>query len=135
MKKLQYKFTNLKKAYARLIEVSSLSDGNNDIIRDSLIQRFEFTYELKHKTQQDFFNYSDITLEVTFPQMIYKKSYSNNLIDDEQLWIRLLEDKNATWHLYSEDAANDIANRIVSDYVDAIDCLIQKLNNLTEIEK
>ena len=81
MKKLQYKFTNLKKAYARLIEVSSLSDGNNDIIRDSLIQRFEFTYELKHKTQQDFFNYSDITLEV---------------IDDEQLWIRLLEDKNAT---------------------------------------
>ena len=96
MKKLQYKFTNLKKAYARLIEVSSLSDGNNDIIRDSLIQRFEFTYELKHKTQQDFFKYSDITLEVTFPQMIYKKSYSNNLIDDEQLWIRLLEDKNAT---------------------------------------
>ena len=62
----------------------------------SLIQRFEFTYELTHKTHQDFFNYSDITLEVTFPQMIYKKSYSNNLIDDEQLWIRLLEDKNAT---------------------------------------
>ncbi|WP_394806283.1 HI0074 family nucleotidyltransferase substrate-binding subunit [Turicibacter sanguinis] len=62
----------------------------------SLIQRFEFTYELTHKTQQDFFKYSDITLEVTFPQMIFKKSYSNNLIDDEQLWIRLLEDKNAT---------------------------------------
>ena len=34
-----------------------------------------------------------------------------------------------------KDAANDIANRIVSDYVEAIDCLIQKLNNLTEIEK
>ena len=135
MRSVEFKYINLKKAYLRLKEVSDMYDGKNDIIRDSLIQRFEFTYELTHKTQQDFFKYSDITLEVTFPQMIYKKSYSNNLIDDEQLWIRLLEDKNATWHLYSEDAANDIANRIVSDYVEAIDCLIQKLNNLTEIEK
>ena len=96
MRSVEFKYINLKKAYLRLKEVSDMYDGKNDIIRDSLIQRFEFTYELKHKTQQDFFNYSDITLEVTFPQMIYKKSYSNNLIDDEQLWIRLLEDKNAT---------------------------------------
>lgn len=131
--KNNYHFRYLKKAYNRLNEVASLYDGKNDIIRDSLIQRFEFTYEPTHKTLQDFFKYSRITLEVTFPRMIYKKAYRNNLIDDEKLWIKLLEDRNATSHLYSEEAANEIAHRIVSQYVDAVGLLIEKLDKLIEI--
>lgn len=47
MKKLEYKFKNLKKAYARLNEVATLYDGKNDIIRDSLIQRFEWGPQAK----------------------------------------------------------------------------------------
>jgi len=34
-----------------------LYDGKNDIIRDSLIQRLEFTYELTNKTLIEFMNY------------------------------------------------------------------------------
>ena len=49
MRSVEFKYMNLKKAYLRLKEVSDLYDGSNDIIRDSLIQRFEFTYELTHK--------------------------------------------------------------------------------------
>ena len=50
MRNVEFKYMNLKKAYSKLKEVSDIYDGNNDIIRDSLIQRFEFTYELTHKT-------------------------------------------------------------------------------------
>lgn len=85
MRKIQYKFTNLKKAYQRLVEVANLYDGKNEIIRDSLIQRFEFTYELTHKTLQEFFKYSGITMENSFPRMIYKKAYANHLIDNDKI--------------------------------------------------
>lgn len=130
MRKIQYKFTNLKKAYQRLVEVANLYDGKNEIIRDSLIQRFEFTYELTHKTLQEFFEYSGITMENSFPRMIYKKAYANHLIDNDKIWINLLEDRNATSHLYSEQIANEIAHRIVTDYVEVIGKLIEKLDEL-----
>ena len=115
MRKIQYKFTNLKKAYQRLVEVANLYDGKNEIIRDSLIQRFEFTYELTHKTLQEFFKYSGITMENSFPRMIYKKAYANHLIDNDKIWINLLD---------------EIAHRIVTDYVEVIGKLIEKLDEL-----
>ena len=55
MRSVEFKYMNLKKAYLRLKEVSDMYDGKNDIIRDSLIQRFEFTYELNHKTLKEVF--------------------------------------------------------------------------------
>lgn len=42
MRSIAFKYMNLKKAYSRLKEVSNLYDGKDDIITDSLIQRFEF---------------------------------------------------------------------------------------------
>lgn len=37
MRSIDFKYMNLKKAYDRLLEVSKLYDGKDDIIRDSLI--------------------------------------------------------------------------------------------------
>lgn len=65
---------NLKKAYLRLKEVSDMYNGKNDIIRDSLIQRFEFTYELTRKPLKEFMKYLGVTLENSFPRTIYKKA-------------------------------------------------------------
>lgn len=130
MRSIEFKFINLKKAFTRLKEVSELYDGRNDIIRDSLIQRFEFTYELTHKTLKEFMKYLGITLDNSFPRTIYKKAYINNLISDDKLWINLLEDRNSTSHLYNEDMLNDIADRIAHKYIDAIEELV---NNLEKI--
>lgn len=71
-------------------------------MRDSLIQRFEFTYELTHKTLKEAMKYLGVTLENSFPCTIYKKAYVNNLISDDKVWINLLEDRNATSHIYNE---------------------------------
>lgn len=116
---------NLKKAYQRLEEVCRLYDGVDDIIRDSVIQRFEFTYELTHKTLQEFMKYEGITLENSFPRTIYKKAYVNGLLEDEKLWLQLLEDRNKTSHMYSESLANEIANNIQGRYVEAIGKLVE----------
>lgn len=130
MRSIDFKYMNLKKAYSRLKEVSDLYDGENDIIRDSLIQRFEFTYELTHKTLKEFMKYLGVTLENSFPRTIFKKAYVNNLISDDKVWINLLEDRNSTSHIYNENMSNEIADRIVNKYVDAICELVENLEKL-----
>jgi len=130
MRSIDFKYMNLKKAYDRLVKVSNLYDGKDDIIRDSLIQRFEFTYELSHKTLKEFMKYLGVTLENSFPRTIYKKAYVNNLISDEFVWISLLEDRNSTSHIYNEKLADEIAERIVNKYVAAIGELVVNLEKL-----
>ena len=130
MRSVEFKYMNLRKAYFRLKEVSDMYDGKNDIIRDSLIHRFEYTYELTHKTLNEFMKYLGVTLENSFPRTIYKKAYVNNLISDDSVWINLLEDRNCTSHIYNESLADEIANRIVDKYVDAIGELVNNLEKL-----
>ncbi len=130
MRNIEFKYMNLKKAYIKLKEVSDLYDGNNDIIRDSLIQRFEFTYELTHKTLKEFMKYLGVTLENSFPRTIFKKAYVNNLISDDKVWINLLEDRNSTSHIYNENMAKEIAERVQNQYVYAISELIDNLEKL-----
>ena len=116
MRSVEFKYMNLKKAYLRLKEVSDLYDGSNDIIRD--------------KTLKEFMKYLGVTLENSFPRTIYKKAYVNNLISDDQVWIRLLEDRNCTSHIYNEELANEVAKRITKDYVFAIEELVINLEKL-----
>ena len=130
MKNVEFKYINLKKAYVKLQEVSNLYDGHDEIIRDSLIQRFEFTYELTHKTLKEAMQYLGVTLENSFPRTIFKKAYVNNLISDDMVWIHLLEDRNSTSHIYNEKLADEVANRIVKDYVKAIGELIDNLEKV-----
>lgn len=130
MRSVEFKYMNLEKAYLRLKEVSELYDGKNEIIRDSLIQRFEITYELTHKALKEFMKYLGVTLENSFPRTIYKKAFVNNLISDDKVWINLLEDRNCTSHIYNENLANEVAERIVKYYVAAIGELVENLGKL-----
>ncbi|MBY7024704.1 MULTISPECIES: HI0074 family nucleotidyltransferase substrate-binding subunit [Clostridium] len=130
MKSVEFKYMNLKKAYGKLVEVSKLYDGKDEIVRDSLIQRFEFIYELTHKTLKDVMKYLGVTLENSFPRTIYKKAYVNNLISDDKVWINLLEDRNSTSHIYNESLSDEIANRIVTYYVKAIGELVENIGEV-----
>ena len=130
MRSLDFKIMNLKKAYDKLSEVSNQYDGSNEIIRDSLIQSFEFTFVLCHKTLYEFMKNEGISSETTFPRAIFKKAYANNLISDEGVWLQLLEDRNSTSHIYNEKLADEVALRIQKDYVTAIGELIDRLENM-----
>lgn len=52
------------------------------------------------------------------------------MISDDKVWINLLEDRNATSHIYDESLADEIANRIVTLYVDAIGELVANLESV-----
>ena len=100
------------------------------MIRDSIIQRFEVTCELTHRTLLSFMKYQGITLENAFPRTIYKKAYVNNIISNDKIWIKLLEDRNSTSHMYSQQLADQVAKRIVNDYLQAIEELVDNLDEM-----
>ena len=129
MNSLEFKFNNLSKAYTKLQAACSLYDGTDEYMRDSVIQRFEFTYELCHKTLREFMKYMGIELDNSFPRTVFKKAYINNLIDDDKLWIKLMEDRNGTLHVYSEKMSDAIANRVKTQYLPAIGKLIGNIKD------
>lgn len=54
----------------------------------------------------------------------------NNLISDDKVWIKLLEDRNSTFHIYNESLSDEIANRIVKYYVKAIGELVENIGEV-----
>lgn len=104
-------FYNLGKALKRLSEVINHKDVNkNDFMQDASIQRFEFVIEIFWKTLKKILNYEKI--ESTTPRDVLSQAYQFKLIDDEALWLSMLDDRNNTSHVYNEKNAHRIFKNI-----------------------
>lgn len=113
MKEIYWKdyFDTLGKAIHRLKEViENPTLDQNDYMRDAAIQRFEFTIELFWKVLKKVLFHEKI--EATTPRDTLNKAYQYKLIDDEALWLRMLDDRNNTSHAYKEEEAKRIFESI-----------------------
>ena len=129
--KLLDKFENLTKALKRLQEILEIKADNKMIQRDASIQRFEFTIETFWKFLKRLLEFSGET-EVLFPKQIMKKAYSYHLLNDENMWLDMLKDRNMTSHIYDEDQINEIFKRIKKYYPEmqkTYDLLKEKFKN------
>ena len=130
MKKLKNKLINFEKALQRLEEASIefRKEDSSDIVRDALIQRFEFTYELAWKTIKVFLE--DIGIpDKNSPKAVIKEAYSQKIIENEKEWLLMLNDRNMTSHIYKEEMAEEIANRRIELYINEFDVVLEKLKN------
>jgi nucleotidyltransferase substrate binding protein (TIGR01987 family) len=87
--------TQYGRALDRLHEVAALDQ--TDIIRDSLIQRFEFTYELAWKCMFHWLRDQGETV----PEMqraILQAAFRCELITDPETWAQIKEQRNQTSH-------------------------------------
>ena len=125
---------NLEKANAALREVANLylEGGHNqvmlNIIRDSLIQRFEFTVELVHKTF-NFYAKDQGGSHEEFAKQRVRKAAKAGLIDDTQAWIDMINSRNDTSHNYDQKSAEEIAESIGKNYVALLNEAVTKLQN------
>ncbi|AIF81871.1 nucleotidyltransferase substrate binding protein [endosymbiont of Acanthamoeba sp. UWC8] len=46
--------------------------------------------------------------EVNFPKEVLREAYAAKMIEDEKLWLKMLEDRNKTSHTYDEELAYKI---------------------------
>lgn len=98
---MQTSTTEFHKAVSRLEE--ALFQDKNDFIRDSVIQRFEFSVELAWKTTRKIMGTA-----TTAPKDVIREMAQGHYIDDVNQWLLAIDMRNLTSHTYKEDLAEKV---------------------------
>ncbi|OGX11180.1 MAG: hypothetical protein A2351_02925 [Omnitrophica bacterium RIFOXYB12_FULL_50_7] len=123
---IQYSLEKLGKALASLKE--GAEQAADDLSKDGVIQRFEFTFELLWKTLRIFLEEVK-GIQVRNPKDSLKAAFKEGLIDDEKVFLNMLEDRNRSSHIYNKEESQEIFKRVKSDYLPAV---LKVLNTLKE---
>ena len=121
------KVANFLQAVQRLREAveEHLNNPNNAVIRDGMIQRFEFTFELSWKAAKEYLLDQGVANELNFPKQVLKTAYGNQMINDESVWLDMLESRNRTSHIYDDRIAAKIARDISTRFLPVLEDLAE----------
>lgn len=116
-----------ERALIRLHE--ALAENETALIRDALIQRFEFTYELGWKCMFYWLRaQKEKVPEVVRP--VLQAAYRAELIADADRWEKIKDYRDETSHTYDEKKAIEVAAFVRAEAVQAFDALLAKLKML-----
>ncbi len=101
------KFVNIVERKAEFEE-----EGFADVYLDIVVKRFEFTYEMAWKALKR--NLSFLGVEAKSPRMVFKEAFLQNLIEDEEVWLSMIEQRNLSSHIYDEFEIRDILDKTES---------------------
>lgn len=112
----QQRFANYKKALAQLSDaIENNSINPIDIIKEGIIQRFEFTHELAWKVMKDFLEYEGFR-NITGSRTATREAFNKELIAEGQLWMDMIESRNKTVHTYQQNILETEYQKIVDRY-------------------
>jgi nucleotidyltransferase substrate binding protein (TIGR01987 family) len=111
------RFSNFSRAFSSLEEsiTAAKKDPNNRFIKDSVIQRYEYTIELAWKLMKDYLEELGF-IDVSAPKQAIRKAFKENIIKDAEAWIKALNDRNKTSHIYEEAIADEITKDIIESH-------------------
>ena len=121
MDRLHEKYEQFEAAVSRLRE--ALEDYRStplSSVRDGVIQRFEFCAELAWKTMREYLLDQGYT-EINSPKAVIRQAFAYGMIEDAEGWVRLMNDRNLTSHVYDEKTAEEIFRRIETVYLALFD--------------
>jgi len=127
-------FSSLAKAVTRLAEglARHAADPRGEQLRDGLMQRFEFTYDLSHKMLRRVLedasaNPAEVD-RMTFPTLIRTAGEQGLLQGDWTDWRTFREMRNITSHTYDEAKAQQVAAAIPA-FLDEAKALLARLQD------
>ena len=130
---LKTRLKTLRDAYNRLKETLAMNPEETDIVIDATIQRFEFTFELAWKTIKKFAE----TLgagECNSGRNCIKLAYRLGWIEDEGMWLSLLEARNLTSHTYNQEIALNVYEMIKSQHTAFKNLILSLEKELSELQ-
>jgi nucleotidyltransferase substrate binding protein (TIGR01987 family) len=108
------KVKNYEKALIRLEE--GVKEARNELDKDGVIQRFEFTVELLWKALKAVLLYQGI--ECFSPRNCVKEAFKAKIIGDDEIILDMLEDRNISSHVYNEEKSEALFERIKNIYLE-----------------
>ena len=103
--------------------VTDYQNIRNDTVRDGMIQRFEFTFELGWKALKEYMLDAGMQNTLQFPKQVLREAYAAELIDDERLWLDMLDARNSTSHIYDDRQAAAVMSGVQERYYKALRAL------------
>jgi nucleotidyltransferase substrate binding protein (TIGR01987 family) len=122
---LEKSLSTLKEAW-----VEYQKDLSNTLIRDSVIQRFEYTFELSHKILRRFLSETEASRaevsEIIFNELIRLGCKRGLLLNDLETWDKYRKSLNLTSHNYNESNADNVSV-IIPVFIEDIEYELAKI--------
>ncbi|MFO7446729.1 MAG: HI0074 family nucleotidyltransferase substrate-binding subunit [Ignavibacteriaceae bacterium] len=84
--------------------------ADNDVYKAGCIQYFEFCFEISWKYLQQIL--LDEGIKCNSPKSCIRSAYKINLINNEEVWLDMLNDRNIMSHTYDAGDAMEIFGRL-----------------------
>jgi len=120
------RFNNFNRAFILLREIlESTNDicSLESIVKEGIIQRFEYTFELAWKTLNDKMTEDGLIVEKISPKYVFKAAYQSKYIDDIQVWLDMANDRNLMSHTYDFSKLDKVLLRLKNLYFPCLDKL------------
>jgi nucleotidyltransferase substrate binding protein (TIGR01987 family) len=139
MTTIKLDYSSLEKAVSTLsialksYEANSkcFSPTDRDIMRDGVIQRFEYTFELAWKTIKRYLEIYGLEKADTLTNRdLFRIGAEQGLIEDPSSWFDYMIDRNRTSHIYDVGVATDVfhtAGRFLQDATYLLDQLKKRV--------
>ena len=125
--RFQQRFENFQRSFT-LLQRAVAREKLTELERGGLIQFFEVTFELAWKCLGDHLESEGFT--PASPKQILRQAFQSGLIEDGEMWLQALEDRNLTTHTYNEQKSKAIEKVIRSQYFALIEKLQSRLSSL-----
>lgn len=87
----------------------------DEMIKEGLIQRFEYTHELAWNLMKDYAEYQGNN-NVGGSRDATREALQLKIIEDGEIWMDMIQSRNKTTHTYNEATANEIYHKILEEY-------------------
>ena len=125
----KYRFRNFSRAFLLLRDALEEGvDTLNELEREGVIQRFEYTFELAWHTVKDRLEYDGITLATVTPRNVIREAFQAKLIEDGETWIDMLTDRNLMSHTYDFAKFEAVIRNIQDRYLSILGALYERLS-------
>ena len=125
------RFQNYQKALVTLKNAVELAASREltDLEKQGMIQGFEFTFELAWNVMKDYLEEQGI-IGIIGSKNAARQAFNKGLIEDGQVWLDMIKDRNLTAHSYDEETAKKLIVAIINTYYYQFNLLAEKMNSL-----
>ena len=116
-------------SHLRILSRAFDEDLTNDFIVSGIIDKYYIQFELGWKVLKELLRYEGANQAATgYSKENYKKSaYAYYDFIDESVWLEMLRDRNDTTHIYNEEAARQLVNKVLDSYINEFQVLEMKI--------
>jgi len=119
----------LAQHYVQSLDQKIKADFGFELMKQGMIQSFEFTHELAWNVMKDYAYYQG-TFDIKGSRDATREALKMGLIEQGDIWMDMIRSQNQSSHTYDEATANLIFQSILTQYLPAFFQFQQRMESL-----